>query len=261
MKKAHQKGFIVPVLLGIIFILIVGGSIYINDIKKTETPDIRVANTQQPAQVQQTNTQTPAVTQPKVSSVTPSVNTAPTSAKAFLEQMQIQIGTQIEAKPAFGFQDIPGYKVSLPQDKFTKAKIYISSQFGAPSMKYGSERGNGFENWHIVCFDAGLGADPLPTDLPYILCADKVGVQSVDVIVGDIKNIDANSRTFILMLGNENMKVKMPTVVQNTEYAKGTFMEFVKTVSGGKFQTNVFKMDGRVKDGVFEVTQIQWILG
>ena len=51
--KNSQKGFIVPMLLGIIALLIIGGGVYVYESKKTEAPT--VVN---PNQAQQTNTGT-----------------------------------------------------------------------------------------------------------------------------------------------------------------------------------------------------------
>ncbi|TSC68745.1 MAG: hypothetical protein G01um101466_311 [Parcubacteria group bacterium Gr01-1014_66] len=57
--KNSQKGFIVPVLLIIIALLVVGGGVYVYESKKTETPIVVDTETQQSNQVQQqTNTQT-----------------------------------------------------------------------------------------------------------------------------------------------------------------------------------------------------------
>jgi len=56
--KNFQKGFIVPILLAIIAVLVVGGGIYIYKNKKTETPPVVDTG------IQQTSTQTLAVTQP-----------------------------------------------------------------------------------------------------------------------------------------------------------------------------------------------------
>lgn len=58
--KSSQKGFIVPVLLVIIAILVVGGGVYIYENKKAETPTVVSIETQPVNQnQQQTNTQTP----------------------------------------------------------------------------------------------------------------------------------------------------------------------------------------------------------
>jgi hypothetical protein len=66
--KNLQKGFIVPVLLEIIAVLVIGGGVYIYESKKTETPPVVNNQNQLPNQnQQQTNTQTPVATQPKVS--------------------------------------------------------------------------------------------------------------------------------------------------------------------------------------------------
>lgn len=54
--KNSQKGFIVPLLLVIIAVLVVGGGVYIYENKKTETPAVIDTTTQQPNQVQPTPT-------------------------------------------------------------------------------------------------------------------------------------------------------------------------------------------------------------
>ena len=56
--KNSKKGFIVQVLLVIIALLVVGGGVYIYENKKAEVPAVVDTGTQQ------TNTQTPPVTQP-----------------------------------------------------------------------------------------------------------------------------------------------------------------------------------------------------
>jgi hypothetical protein len=61
--KNSQKGFIVPVLLVIIALLVVGGGVYIYENKKVEIPAVVDTGTQPTNQnQQQTNTQTPPVT-------------------------------------------------------------------------------------------------------------------------------------------------------------------------------------------------------
>ncbi|MSR78548.1 MAG: hypothetical protein EXS59_00155 [Candidatus Taylorbacteria bacterium] len=60
--KNSQKGFIVPLLLGIIAILVVGGGVYIYESKRVEVPAVVDTGTQPANQnQQQTNTQTPPV--------------------------------------------------------------------------------------------------------------------------------------------------------------------------------------------------------
>src|SRR3989344_4348691 len=71
--KNSKKGFIVPVLLVIIALLVVGGGVYIYENKKAEVPAVVDTGTQQSNQnPQQTNTQTPPVTTQPVSQ--PSTN-------------------------------------------------------------------------------------------------------------------------------------------------------------------------------------------
>jgi hypothetical protein len=182
-------------------------------------------------------------------------------AVAFLQQMQTQIGTNYEMQATVGYQNIPGYKISLPSNQFTKASNYLVSKFGTQNNKYTSERGYGYENWHLLCMSIGLGAGSSSSNQPYIWCADKVGAQKIDVIVRDIKSIDTDTRTFMLTVGTETMKVRMPTVVQNTSYQNGTFADFVKAITSNQYQTSTFQMNGELKGDVFEATNIQWILG
>lgn len=54
--KNSQKGFIVPVLVTIIALLIIGGGVYIYQNKKVEAPTVIDTGTQQTDQVQQTDT-------------------------------------------------------------------------------------------------------------------------------------------------------------------------------------------------------------
>ncbi|MFA6315169.1 MAG: hypothetical protein WC648_02260 [Candidatus Paceibacterota bacterium] len=369
--KNLQKGFVVPVLLTIITLLVVGGGVYIYQSKKVETPSVKNTDTPQLNQVQQTNAQTPAVTQPIVTSA--AVSTKPSitvlspnggetfkqnspitvkwsqnfsgsaficlmgdagcvysstpvkfnsgintltipvginiatcntticyiadgfkvrvttdnqpgsghagefmndesngyfvilpqtglQAFSFLQEMQSQIGTNYTINPSVG-STIPAFRVDLPSDKFAQATNYLSSQFGGHNNKYTSERGYGYENWHLLCMSIGLGAGAASSDLPYVTCKDKVGVQTIDVVVKDIKGINTNPRDFLLTIGNETMKVRMPAVIQNNNYQNGTYADFVKTITSNQYQTSTFKMTGEIKGDAFEVTTIQWILG
>ena len=61
--KNQYKGFIVPLLLGIIALLVIGGGMYVYESKKTEAPIVPVdTDVQTTNQVQQTTTQNPPVT-------------------------------------------------------------------------------------------------------------------------------------------------------------------------------------------------------
>ncbi len=62
MKTNNKKGFIIPLLIGIIAILIIGGGVYIYTNKKVEAP---VVQNQQNQNQQQTSTQNPSVTNNK----------------------------------------------------------------------------------------------------------------------------------------------------------------------------------------------------
>lgn len=190
--------------------------------------------------------------------ITPAAQTG-MQAVSFLQQLQAQIGTNYEIQATVGYKNISGYKISLPSAQFAKAGAYLSSKFGGTINV--SERSNIYENWHIICSDVGLGAGASPTDLPYVWCADKIGVQNVNVTVRDIRNIDTNTRTFTLTLGMETMKVRMPAIVQGTNYQSGTFADFVKTITSSQFQTGTFQMIGQLNGSVFEVINIQWNLG
>ncbi|MSU54979.1 MAG: hypothetical protein EXS46_00385 [Candidatus Taylorbacteria bacterium] len=59
--KNSQKGFIAPLLIGIIALLVIGGGVYIYGNKKVEVPAVVDNTTVQSNQIQQTNTQTPPV--------------------------------------------------------------------------------------------------------------------------------------------------------------------------------------------------------
>ena len=59
--KNSQQGFIVPVLLVIIALLVVGGGVYVYKNKKVEVPTVVDTGTQQSNQVQQTNTKTQTI--------------------------------------------------------------------------------------------------------------------------------------------------------------------------------------------------------
>ncbi|MEI7463402.1 MAG: Ser-Thr-rich GPI-anchored membrane family protein [Candidatus Taylorbacteria bacterium] len=60
--KNSQKGFVVPLLVAIIALLVIGGGVYVYDNKKADVPAVVDNTTQQSNQVQQTNTQNPPVT-------------------------------------------------------------------------------------------------------------------------------------------------------------------------------------------------------
>jgi len=84
MKNQNNKGFIVPVLLGVIALLIIGGGVYVYENKKVEPPT-PINNEVQPVnQVQQTDTQNSPVNQnttlnqPTQSNTVPSSNTVST---------------------------------------------------------------------------------------------------------------------------------------------------------------------------------------
>ncbi len=373
--KNFQKGFVVPVLLTIIALLVVGGGVYIYQSKKTETTPVTDTVIPQSNQVQQqTNTQTPAVTQPKVTPATIStkpsitvispnggetfkqnslitvkwsqnfsasasiclmgdagcvynsepvmfksgVNTwtipagisiatcttsscyiadgfkvrvttdnqpgsghagefmndesngyfvimptqAVPQAKAILENIRIQPGSNYAVEAWLGYKNIPGYRLSV-----TPAQIAIAQRNLTPigevanPYNFGDKVQNAYENWHILCMIVGLGSGSSPSDLPYVWCADKVGTQTITVTVKNIKGINTNPRDFLLTIGNETMKVRMPAVVQNTNYQNGTYADFVKSITSSQYQTSTFKMTGEIKGDAFEVTNIQWILG
>ena len=131
----------------------------------------------------------------------------------------------------------------------------------ANPYNFGDRVERAYENWHLLCMIVGLGSGSSPSDLPYVWCADKVGVQTVDVVVKDIKGINTNPRDFLLTIGNETMKVRMPAIVQNTNYQNGTYADFVKAITSNQYQMSTFKMTGEIKGDAFEVTTIQWILG
>jgi hypothetical protein len=176
-------------------------------------------------------------------------------AKSFLMKMQKDLGINYAINPSVG-STIPTFRVDLPSN-FAQASNYLSSQFGA--TKYATERGYIYENWHILCMDVGLNAGSSPSDLEYVTCKDKIGTQTIDVAVKDIKGINTDPRDFLLTIGNETMKVRMPAVVQNTNYQSGTYADFVKAIS--QYQNVTFKMTGEIKGEVFEVISIQWMLG
>ena len=181
-------------------------------------------------------------------------------AQSFLQKMQSQIGTNYKIKLTED-STVPTYRVDLPTDKFDLANDYLLSQFGKQNTKYISELGSGYENWHIICRSIGRRASSTRSDLPYVTCNDKIGIQKIDVVVKDIKAIDTDSRTFNLTIGNETMKVKMPSVVQNTSNGNGTFADFVRTIDSVQYQSSMFKMTGEIKGDIFEVSTIEWILG
>jgi Ser-Thr-rich glycosyl-phosphatidyl-inositol-anchored membrane family len=70
--KNSQKGFVVPLLVAIIAILIIGGGVYIYENKKVETPVVADNTTQQSNQIKQINTQnTPVIKTTPVSNPAP----------------------------------------------------------------------------------------------------------------------------------------------------------------------------------------------
>jgi len=82
--KNTQRGFIMPLLLALIAVLLVGGGVYVYENKKVEVPAVVNTETQQLDQVQQqTNTQTPPVATPvnttSKNQTSNSVGTSPTT--------------------------------------------------------------------------------------------------------------------------------------------------------------------------------------
>jgi hypothetical protein len=246
--KKYQKGLVVPVLLIIISLLVVGGAIYIYNNEKVAITPVETSPT--------ALTEKPTITDGSFV-ILPQTGL---QAQSFLQKMQNQIGTNYTINLT-GDSTAPTYRVDLPTDKFDRANDYLLSQFGEQNTKYISELGSGYENWHIICMSIGQRASSARLDLPYITCNDKIGIQKLDVVVKDIKAIDTDSRTFNLTIGNETMKVKMPSVVQNTSNGNGTFADFVRIIDSVQYQSSMFKMTGEIKGDIFEVSSIEWIFG
>ncbi len=245
--KKYQKGLVVPVLLIIISLLVVGGAIYIYNNEKVAITPVETSPT---AFTEKPTTDGSFVILPQTG----------LQAQSFLQKMQSQIGTNYTINLTED-STAPTYRVDLPTDKFDRANDYLLSQFGEQNTKYISELGSGYENWHIICRSTGQRASSARPDLPYITCNDKIGIQKLNVVVKDIKAIDTDSRTFNLTIGNETMKVKMPSVVQNTSYDNGTFADFVRTIDSIQYQSSKFKMTGEIMGDIFEVSTIEWIFG
>jgi hypothetical protein len=87
--KNLQKGFVVPLLIAIIALLVIGGGVYIYENKKAEVPAVTNTGIQQSDQVQQqTNTQTlpvttkptpPTSSQPSITALSPTAGPIGTS--------------------------------------------------------------------------------------------------------------------------------------------------------------------------------------
>lgn len=88
----NQKGFIVPLLVAIIAVLVIGGGIYISSIKKSEAPvfptstDVQTTNQVQ----QQTNTQNPPAT-----NNTPVQNLSSASSVNDVSSLQFTYGSDV----------------------------------------------------------------------------------------------------------------------------------------------------------------------
>ncbi|GEM_PF-1926854 len=184
-------------------------------------------------------------------------------AKSMLENIRNNLGPNSRVEAWTGYNNISGYKLSVTptQKDFAHSILAMKIQEVTNPYNFGDRVEHAYENWHVLCMIVGLGSGSSQSDLSYVWCGDKTGVQKVDVVVKNIKNIDASNRTFMLMIGEENMKIKMPSVVQNTNYANGTFADFVKAVTSSQYQSSTFQMTGEIKGDAFEVTSIQWILG
>ncbi|MEN9913028.1 MAG: hypothetical protein RLY66_436 [Candidatus Parcubacteria bacterium] len=220
--KNPQKGFVTPLLLAIIAVLVVGGGVYLYS--KNER------------------------------------SSAGPQAKSILENLQQEANSdyKIEAQP--GFKNIPGYKLPVSSaQKIVANRILATIGEVTQPSRFGDRVEYAYENWHLLCMI--IGPNSVSSDLPYVWCADKVGIQEIGVVVKDIKSIDIDARTFMLTTGMETMKVKMPTVVQNTRYQNDTFAEFIKVITNSQYQRYTFKMIGELKRDIFEVTSIQWTLG
>ena len=86
-----QKGFVVPLLIAIIAVLVIGGGVYIYENKKTEVPAVVDTTTQQANQVQQTNTQNPPVTNPPVIKTTPVPNPIPVKSSITISSIHADV--------------------------------------------------------------------------------------------------------------------------------------------------------------------------
>jgi hypothetical protein len=76
--KNSQKGFVVPLLIGIIALLVIGGGVYIYENKKAEVPVVVDTGLQQSDEVQETNTgNTPVINQQNISNNPPIIKTTP----------------------------------------------------------------------------------------------------------------------------------------------------------------------------------------
>ena len=132
--KNSQKGFIVPLLLGIIALLVIGGGVYIYTNKKVETPaaDNEI---QQSNQVQQTNTQSsPSVTSQNQTPQQPS--SVPVSETANWKTCRnVKYGYELKYpstwkvwEPGSGNDSISSCETGLSQYDFS------SASHGAPFM-------------------------------------------------------------------------------------------------------------------------------
>src|SRR3989344_2641973 len=75
--KNSQKGFVVPLLVGIIALLVIGGGVYIYENKKVETPVVVDNTVQQSNQVQQPIVQNNPVNSPAQNTQTPPPKVVP----------------------------------------------------------------------------------------------------------------------------------------------------------------------------------------
>jgi len=188
-------------------------------------------------------------------------NQQTSQAKSVIENIRNDFGPNYKIESWMGFKNIPGYKLSLnaSQKSYVHGILVAKIQEATHPYNFGDRVEHAYENWHLLCMIVGLGSGSSPSDLPYVWCGDKVGIQTIDVLGKDVRDIDSNTRTFTLTLGGEVIKIRMPTIIQNTDYKNGTFADFVNAVS--QYQNTTIRMSGELKGEVFEVSSIQWILG
>ncbi len=123
--KNSKKGFIIPLLLVIIAVLVVGGGVYVYKNKKAEVPAIVDTGAQPVNQnQQQTNTQTPPVSTKKNAPDNPSSNTTEkiTSTEPFITILSPNGGEVYKAGDSITIKDASG---NLPSGRFIQ--VYLSS--------------------------------------------------------------------------------------------------------------------------------------
>lgn len=216
MKKI-QKGFIAPVLLLVIVLLVIGGSVYVYESKKTESPV--VVDTQE-----QTNTQTPPVTNQEASKpATQSLITisSPSAGTVWLTGNTYQVKWQTSGIPV----DTQGYV--LIKNMAQGGDYYVVNKSvalnGGASSNYGGSR-----TWAVP-----------PASASFV-----VGTYVIRIGIGRYEDYDGAQSTYF---DSRSFTISTPPVTTSEQKVLATAREVISALSARDYQ----KLEGLVSsDGL-----------